>query len=261
MSKDLIREQFSAHADAYRTSTVHAKGVSLARLVELVDPQPEWQMLDVATGGGHTAMIFAPYVARVIASDLTPEMLPVAEKLANEREITNVSYEQADAEELPFEDGRFDLVTCRIAAHHFGHVDRFLNEAHRVLKDGGVLAIVDNVAPEGVSGDYVNRCEKLRDPSHHRALDSEEWQHEFTATGFDIAHVERVRKRMEFQLWAERLGASVEVIAQVRAMLINAPDDVADYFHPEFDGDILYFYLTEAIILGSRVQASTELEQ
>ena len=74
MSKELVKKQFGANAAAYATSAVHAQGASLARLVELVQPQPGWRMLDVAAAAGHTAFAFAPHVAQVIATDLTPEM-------------------------------------------------------------------------------------------------------------------------------------------------------------------------------------------
>ena len=75
MTKSLVQQQFGAHAAAYATSVVHAKGASLGRLVELVKPESHWQALDIATGAGHTAAAFAPHVARVIASDITDEML------------------------------------------------------------------------------------------------------------------------------------------------------------------------------------------
>lgn len=256
MSKDLIRKQFGTHADAYATSAVHAKGASLARLVELVEPQPHWRALDVATAAGHTALAFAPHVAHVVASDLTPEMLPVAQILANERGVTNISFETADAEELPFPDGEFDLVTCRIAPHHFQHIDRFLSESHRVLRDGGMLAVVDNVVPAGDAGDYVNAFEKLRDPSHHRALALDEWTDAFAAAGFDVLHAETAPKRMEFQPWAERMGASPDVIAELRAQLLSAPADAAAYFRPELEDEEVFFSLTEAIVVGRKLAAA-----
>ena len=80
--KELVQQQFGANAAAYLTSTVHAKGASLARLVELVKPAKTWVGLDVATGAGHTAAAFAPHVTRMVASDLTPEMLVQVKKLA-----------------------------------------------------------------------------------------------------------------------------------------------------------------------------------
>ena len=148
MSKDLIQQQFGANAANYLTSSVHAKGASLGRLVDLVKPQSSWAVLDVATGAGHTAAAFAPHVARVVASDLTPEMLVQSRKLADEKGFTNMETASADAESLPFRDGTFDLVTCRIAPHHFGDVAGFLAQSFRVLKPGGTFALVDNVSPD-----------------------------------------------------------------------------------------------------------------
>ena len=106
MTKDLVQQQFGAHAAAYATSTVHAKGASLGRLVELVKPQPQWQALDIATGAGHTAAAFAPHVARVVASDLTEEMLEESAKLAKSKGFANMETARADAEALPFSDAQ-----------------------------------------------------------------------------------------------------------------------------------------------------------
>ncbi len=252
MSKQEVQKQFGAHADAYRTSEVHAKGASLARVVELVEPQPEWQALDIATGGGHTAVIIAPKVAHVIASDLTPEMLVVAERLANEKGVRNISFELADAEDLPFANEQFDLVTCRIAPHHFADIAQFLREVRRVLKPYGRIAVVDNVVPDGTAGRYVNQFEKLRDSSHNRALSVEEWLDAFQAAGFADTTVETARKHMEFQPWAERMGASPEAIDTVRTLLLKASGQAKEYFGSETVDGSLYFYLTEAILIGSR---------
>ena len=101
MSKSLVQQQFGAHAAAYATSAVHAKGASLGRLVELVRPEKHWQMLDIATGAGHTAAAFAPHVARAVASDITEEMLAEALKLAASKGLANMQTAVADAEALP----------------------------------------------------------------------------------------------------------------------------------------------------------------
>ena len=252
MSKKLVRAQFGAHAAAYATSAVHAKGASLGRLVELVAPQPGWRVLDVAAAAGHTAFAFAPHVAHVVATDITPEMLPVAAKLAAEKGVANVTLQTADAEDLPFAADEFDLVTCRIAPHHFPHVDRFVAEAARVLRGGGLLAVVDNVVPEGDAGEYVNRIERLRDPSHHRALSLDEWRAAFAAAGFHVLHAETAPKRMAFQPWAERMGTSAETISVLRSMLLDAPPAAAAYFQPVADAGELAFHLTEAILINRK---------
>ena len=137
MNKTLVQEQFGKTAASYLTSTPHAKGASLERLVALTAPQKNWRVLDVATGGGHVAYTFAPHVARIWATDITQEMLDMVKAEAQKRGLANVRTAYAKAEALPFEDASFDLVTCRIAPHHFDSIPEFLAEVHRVLKPGG----------------------------------------------------------------------------------------------------------------------------
>jgi ubiquinone/menaquinone biosynthesis C-methylase UbiE len=96
-------------------------------------------------------LAFAPHVARVIASDLTAEMLVEAAKLAKAKGFANMDTAPADAEALPFEDARFDLVTCRIAPHHFPDIPTFVAEVWRTLKPGGTFALVDNISPDAES--------------------------------------------------------------------------------------------------------------
>ncbi|PID86001.1 MAG: methyltransferase type 11 [Chloroflexi bacterium] len=275
MSKKKIQEIFGANADAYVTSQVHAQGASLPRLVELLAPRAEWQVLDVATGGGHTAFVLAPHVANVIASDLTTEMLRNAAKGAEERGLTNVAAETADAEQLPFPDGSFDCVTCRIAAHHFPDNGRFLSECARVLKPGGRMALVDNVVPgshlrgkkaktQRQVGEYVNAFEKLRDPSHVRALSVDEWLNLFVDAGFSEIHQETHRKKMDFDTWTNRMQVTPENRMRLKAMLLQSPTAVADFLTPQSTGDRIAFYLTEAIIIGrsaiSHVSSGTEIK-
>ncbi|MCP4427556.1 MAG: methyltransferase domain-containing protein [Chloroflexi bacterium] len=247
MSKSVVKEQFGANAAAYATSKPHAKGASLARLVELTKPQPDWQMLDVATAAGHTAFIFAPHVAHVWATDITPEMLALAKERAIELGIDNVTVETADAEALPYDDGRFDLVTCRIAPHHFGDIGLFVREAARVLKPGGLLAVVDNVVPAGPAGDFVNAFDKLRDPSHGRCLNLDEWLTLFKTAGLATLHHETLDKRMEFEKWAARHDATMQ--AYLRALLTGAQGDAAAFL--QWNGTT--FRLREGLVVGKRL--------
>ncbi len=245
-----VRAQFGRSAESYVTSDVHAKGWTLARLVELVQPQASWQMLDVATGGGHTSRVFAPYVKHVTVTDLTAEMLRSAENHLAQSNITNTSYKLANALDLPFDDNRFDLVTCRIAPHHFPDVFPFLQEAKRVLKLGGILAIVDNVVPEGAGGDYINAFEKLRDPSHVRCLSNEEWQQDLYGAGFELIHNEEGRMKIPFDSWATRMNVSDIDRVRLKVLLKQAPPDAYASLTPEFSSDRIHFYLQRIILVA-----------
>ena len=169
-SKDLSQARFNKFAQRYVTGNALAKGEELTRLVDIVLPQTHWIVLDVACGGGHTALGLAPHVARVIATDIASKMLQAAQAFILNKGIKNVSFSFADAEELPFKDGTFDLVTCRIAPHHFPDCCRFIKQSVRVLKKGGILLVQDHVLPENPkAGRYLEKFEKLRDPSHNQA--------------------------------------------------------------------------------------------
>ncbi len=259
--KEEVKKQFGANAQNYVNSQVHAKGASLGRLVELVQPQSHWQLLDIATGAGHTALTFAPHVAHVTITDLTPQMLDKAAQLAQEKSITNVSFKIADAEALPFDDGMFDCVTCRIAPHHFPNIPQFIAESFRVLKNGGVFAVVDNVVPGThlrgkkanlirEAANYVNAFEKLRDPSHGRCLSLNEWMTEYKKVGFTDVYSETAEKEMDFDWWANRMNVTPENKTRLKAMLIQAPEPVKQFLTPNISNDRIKFQLTEAIMIG-----------
>jgi len=216
----LIQPKFGEAAAEYAASAVHARGASLARLVELVDPKPSWRVLDVATGAGHTAPAFAPRVARVTASDVTDAMLVEAKKLAKARGLVNFRTARARAEDLPFPDMSFDLVTCRLAAHHFENTGAFAEEAFRVLMPNGVFALVDNVSPNSRDWPAVyNDFEKLRDPSHGRCLALSEWAALLEDAGFAVEHSEHMDQDIEFDPWVQRMRCAGSTIARLKALL------------------------------------------
>ncbi len=249
--KARVRAQFGANAAMYGDSPVHAKGASLARVVDLVQPQATWRVLDVATGGGHMALAVAPHVEAVVASDLTPEMLTVTADLALERGLTNVTIEPADAENLPFDDDAFNLVTCRIAPHHFSNVMQFLREAARVLCVKGTLAVVDNIVPDDdEAAAHINATEKRRDPSHARALSLGEWEAAITAAGFRMTHVETMGKGMDFARWCDNMNVDVAVRAELQQGIEQAPSEARDYWQPRIESGRLTFRLIEGIFIA-----------
>jgi ubiquinone/menaquinone biosynthesis C-methylase UbiE len=245
-----VKQQFGPNAAAYATSQPHAKGESLGRLIELLKPQADWRALDIATGAGHVALALAPSVREVIASDITPAMLSTTAQLASERGLSNVRTEMADAEALPFRLFSFDLVTCRIAPHHFTRVDKFVAECARVVKRGGVLGIVDNITTEDAAH-FVDGFERLRDPSHVHCLSMREWTTLLTQNGFEIEHHETLSKRMDFGAWVRQQKTPAHTEQVLARMLREAPAAAAWCLRPDVTGEgaVTGFTLTEGLFV------------
>ena len=134
-----VQTQFGNSPEYYAASPVHAEGDTLAVIVEFAQPRGTERALDIATGTGFAAFAIAPKVARVTATDLTYQMVIKARELAGGRGLSNVEFQVAAAESLPFDAESFDIVTCRIAPHHFQNVPAFLSESYRVLRPSGLV--------------------------------------------------------------------------------------------------------------------------
>lgn len=252
-SKSLSQQRYSQYAAGYVTSQTHAKGDDLGRLLEIAQPQPHWVALDVATGGGHTALKFAPHVARMVATDLTPAMLEQASAFISGQGADNVEYRVADAENLPFEARSFDLVTCRIAPHHFPDAERFVHECARVLKPGGLLLVQDHVLPEDeTAARYADEFEKRRDPSHNYAFTESQWRDMFTRAGFSIEHTEQIVKRHNFLDWAQRQGSPPDLIAELEELMRNAPPGAAEWMDVQQPGTPEASFVNHHLIIAGR---------
>lgn len=249
----LVRRQFGASAQSYRTSASHARGRSLTRLLELTGPRPGWRVLDVATGAGHTAAALAPRVQLVAAGDMTPEMLHQAAIVVREHGLTNVHFVRENAGALAYRSHAFDLVACRVAAHHFPDPGRFVAECARVLKDAGRLAVIDNVVPDdpAIAG-WINDFERRRDPSHARCLSVAQWRALLDDHGLHLDHVEVNEKWFDFEEWMGRMNAAPETIALMGRELLDAPAGVRDFWHPRAGRGRIEFALNEAILVGRR---------
>jgi ubiquinone/menaquinone biosynthesis C-methylase UbiE len=262
-STSLARERFGAFAQSYATSRPHAKGDSLGRLVELLAPRPDWLALDIATGAGHMALALAPHVDHVVASDLTPQMLAVARGLAHDRRVANISFADLRAESLPFADATFDVVTCRIAPHHFEDVRKFVVESARVLRTGGRFGLVDNVAPDlsttpGEAGDLAaaadeyNAFERVRDPSHVRCLTAAEWRRVVAEAGLAEHRLELLDKQMVFGPWVDQQNVDDRGRRELRRRLLEGSPALRAFARPQETNGDLGFILTEAVIVAEK---------
>lgn len=251
----LAQAQFAPAARDYVTSATHAHGADLARLVELAGARGHEQALDIATGGGHTALALAPHVRHVVASDLTLPMLIEARRHLDERGARNVSYARCAAEALPFAPASFELVTCRVAAHHFADVRAFVLESARVLRPGGLLLISDHIGLEDAEQDaFMDRFERWRDPSHVRAYSYAEWRSFCEAAGLSVTLTEDdPREPYEFASWTARMRMQDADRDALERWLLEAPAHLRERFEVvERDGHVVSLRGTFGIVVARK---------
>ena len=246
-----VQRQFGRNAQRYVTSHVHASGPSLARMVALAAPEPHWLVLDVACGGGHAALAMASYVRQVIALDVTFPMLQAARAFAVAQGQAHLVWVQGDVEDLPFADASFDLVTCRVALHHFPDPEKAIRSWARTLKPGGKLVLIDNIGPEDEQANvYVNTFETLRDPSHVKLYPPTELVRFLKQANFNVSHTEVLRKSMGFEAWMDRMQVAPEARKQLTAMLWQSPDHARRFLNPQGSGKETTFDLWEGVFLA-----------
>lgn len=248
--KKNIQKQFGRNAESYINSPLHKDGEDLQKLLEMASISGRELVLDVATGGGHTANGFAPFVKKVTALDMTSEMLAAAETFIIGKGHSNVEFVQGDAENLPFPEKSFDLVTCRIAPHHFPHIDQFIQEVFRVLKPTGQFLLDDNVVPEDDELDsFYNHIEKKRDYSHYRAWKKSEWLKMIELAGFEITEWHRFEKTFQFEPWCKRMQLSKEDQRELNQYILNASPKIKTKFNIRVQENHIISFQGEAILL------------
>ena len=125
--------QFDRQSDRYGKSHILADTTDVAKALDGVPVPADGEALDVATGGGHTALCLARLGWKVTSGDIAPRMLENARKLLAE---SGFQLETAlfPAEQIAFPSNSFDLVTVRVAPHHFSSPEQFVSEVSRVLR-------------------------------------------------------------------------------------------------------------------------------
>jgi len=220
-----VQAQFGAIAAAYVASPGHAGGDDLEQLAAWGRALSPARVLDMATGGGHTALAFAPIARRVIACDVTEPMLRAARGLLRERGAASATFVAGDVEALPFGDGAFDLVTCRIAAHHFADVAAAVREVCRVLRPGGSFLLQDILGhDDGEAAAFITEVERRRDPSHVRAYRAVEWKAFLRAAGLTMMDSTVVAKGRPWDEWTTRTRMTPEARRDLEAFVLAAPE-------------------------------------
>jgi ubiquinone/menaquinone biosynthesis C-methylase UbiE len=195
---------WSSRAEAMRQSPTHREGPDLDLVVEWCEPGEGVQALDVATGGQHVARRLREEGANVVTVDPAPGMEPDV---------------ISRAEHLPFAEGSFDVVACRIAAHHFDDVGAAVKEMARVSKDR--VVVQDTL----FQGETMEEVERVRDATHVRRYSEEEWRRFFEDAGLEVDRLELMSRRLPVDPWLDRAAATPEAAAKVKELIADMIED------------------------------------
>ncbi len=164
-----ILDQFTKQAESYAKLTASARGATSTPFLDAIRPMETDRVLDVACGVGRLTISLAKLTRHVTGIDLTAAMIDKGRALQAETGVTNVDWRVGDILPLPFPDASFSLVVSQAAFHHLVDPAAVLTEMARVCSRDGRIAVND-LSPEPGKAEAFNRVEKLRDPSHVRAL-------------------------------------------------------------------------------------------
>ncbi len=196
--RDRILDQFTRQAVPFSGAPAIRNKEILNRIVQWAEAGPDDAVLDVACGPGLLACAFARVVRHVTGIDMTPAMLNQARKIQQEQRLSNLSWQLGDVYALPFDEGQFSIVSSRFVFHHLQDPLAAIKEMKRVCQPGGRVIVADmSPAPEKAAA--LNAAERLRDPSHVRAMPVNELRGLFDQAGLPSSHVTGYRMEGELE--------------------------------------------------------------
>jgi ubiquinone/menaquinone biosynthesis C-methylase UbiE len=243
-----ILDQFTRQAEPFATAPAIRNQEALDLIVRVAEAGPEDASLDVACGPGLLACAFARVVRQATGIDLTPAMLEQARKTQAEQGLENVTWQQGDVMALPYPDGHFSIVSSRFAFHHLLDPLAALREMKRVCKPGGRIVVAD-MAPAPEKADALNAEERLRDPSHVRALPEAELVALFSQAGLGLPRISRSRLETDLENMLSRSFPNTGDADRIRKMFEDSlQDDALGLAARRENGRILFAFPVAVLV-------------
>lgn len=247
--------QFNRQSDRYGKSHILADTQDVALGLEGILAPAGGKALDVATGGGHTALWLARHGWKVTAVDIAPRMLENAQKLCAEAGL-EIETRLFPAEQMPFTEGAFDLVTARVAPHHFSSPAKFIQKTARVLKPGGHFLLIDGSVPDDdpETEEWLHCVEKWRDPSHGRLLSRKAWEELVRQSGLKVVRSElHSLKQPDLQWYFETAATPPENRQKVLQFVGSASEHVRKALQLGTEDGKIVWWWPRLTLLASRI--------
>jgi ubiquinone/menaquinone biosynthesis C-methylase UbiE len=256
---DVIRESFTTQAAAFAANPWVTDERRIGRLVAAARLTGDERVLDIATGPGYIAEAFARAAREAVGVDLTDAMLTIARKRTNERGISNITFRAGKAQNLPFENGSFDVVVCRLALHHLQKPLQVMREMTRVCRDGGMVVVEDIYGSEFPErAGFQDGWEILRDPSHVPTLPISELLKLYREAGLETDAVTTADDLTpEVERWMATTGVTEERAREIRRLLEEDREQDLSGTRPFQDATgQLCFDARTVIIAGRKVSSN-----
>ena len=245
-----ILDQFTRQAVPFSGAPAIRNEEALNRIVQWAGTGPEDTVLDVACGPGLLACAFARVARHATGVDMTPAMLEQARKIQQEQVLQNVSWLPGDVYSLPFPDAQFSIVSSRFAFHHLQDPLAALTEMKRVSRPGGRIVVAD-MAPLPDKAAALNAAEKLRDPSHVRALPIEELRALFEKAGLAAPQVNGYRMEGEMEDLLSRSFPNEGDADRLRTIFADSLADDALDLNTRLAGGTIYYSFPVAVLVST----------
>ena len=250
-TKRQVQQNFGRQALAYNANCLLADEENLNTIIRMAGITGRERVLDLATGTGFLAAALSKAAKEVLATDITVEML----QQTRPKTDSNTAFALADVEKLPFSDNSFDVVTCRVALHHFTKPETAILEMHRVCRTDGRVVIMDVISSEdGVKGAYHNTMERLRDSSHVKQYSRSELEGMMKASGLKIDEVNLWNYTWLMDEWLSIANPNSGASTEIRRMMIDSMDGDKSGLKVELEDDEIYFSYT-TVIISARLES------
>ena len=251
---EVVRESFTTQATAFAANPWVSDEQRIARLVSSARLTGTERVLDIATGPGYIAEAFAKNSREVLGMDLTEAMLAIARARTEEHGVKNISFSTGDAQNLPFDEGQFDVVVCRLALHHVQQPAKVVNGMSRVCRRDGMVLMEDIYASEHPArAAYQDRWEILRDPAHVRTLPLSELLNLFRDAGLETETVSTADDLCpEVERWMATTKVPEERAVEIRQLLEDDLQQDLSGTRPFRNAAGQMFFHARTVILSAR---------